>query len=261
MTLTRWAATAALATLCASAAAATMYGNQATTPPLDLDRMEVQEIGDLANGSLAGADLVTRSILHDLEGMEDGELDAVHQSFGVLMTNCPYNRTSAQLPIVMQRVLARHDPGILPPEAATAYREVQDAVNHHVALISALGGLDAAETVPGDYLHGIPSVLSAAQLAAHPQPEQATKDLLRDLQPLADALDGVTQARLEWAHEPVGEATRQMWPMKRSMLGYRDTLRRVIHASATCRDDTCSAPIDEVDFLLTLIDDYANRTC
>jgi hypothetical protein len=183
-----------------------------------------------------------------LEAMSPRQRAEVQAAAHVLITNCPYNRSSVQLPLAMGHVLARHDD--------PALAGLRKGVAQHVALLDLLGVLDLAKPGTGDYLdRDIPGLVTREQLESSADPVETTMAFLLQVKELVDAYDPATKAKIDEASAVVKDATLGQWTLKGQLIGFRSELETLAATTPNERVRT------DADALVGLISQYVSLYC
>ncbi len=174
--------------------------------------------------SLEDAEHNLELLRDDVRSMKRRDKARLRASLVELVVNCPYNRTAAQLPLLLKSELARRPD----PELA----ELRAVVDVHVALLEDLGISELPLPREGDNLHGLSTGLhSRASLGVHASPVSQTQALADQIPGIVDAYSDETVARIDAANEVVAPALRTQWPLKGQLIAYRGDLERVRDAS------------------------------
>jgi hypothetical protein len=178
------------------------------------------------------------------------------QAVRYTLDHCAYQRAAALLPSVLDRVLARHNPGTMTPNAAAAHSALRTALATHQHTLVQMGAGHVEIPEPGSHLALTPGIPNSAQLDAQDRPELAMAMFLDEIGPITSAMDDPTREGLAQAGEVLKSATQGRWPMKRSLLATRDRM----HVLAAHLDPGSAAALD-VDALIGLLDDFIAQRC
>ncbi len=192
--------------------------------PADVDGLPAALAADALLEAREGVEAAAHNleILHgDVAAMKPEAKAEMRAAVVELIVNCPYNRASLQLPLLLEGELAPHDD----PELA----DLKAALARHVDLLEALE-LDSLELPKaGDNLfEGVAAVHTRASLAAHPDPVGETRVLVDQIKPMVQAYSDETLSRLDAARAVTRPASREQWPLGNQLVGYSVELERVI---------------------------------
>ena len=143
------------------------------------------------------------------------------QAAASIISDCPYNRSMVQVPLVLQQVLARHD-----EPALTA---VKAAVDAHVVVLRDLGVDALPPPVAGGNLdRPLRGLTTAAALRDSADPIGETRVLVDQIEGLVAAYDADTLARISTAADTLGKATEGQWALEGPLVGMQRELQRVL---------------------------------
>lgn len=203
---------------------------------------------DRSHEGLGPAAATLQVVRADLAALSPEQRAEASRAVVEMITNCPFNRSSVQVAMVLQHVLDRHDDPALAP--------LRSAVDDHVAALDLLGATALPLPRQGDYLHrDMAGLVTGPQLLAAPDPIATAHQLLAQVLDLVGAYDAQTTDRLEAAGAVLAPATHDQWPMKNQLLGVRVELKRL---ADTDLDPRLQA---DVVALHALLDEYLSLTC
>ncbi len=189
-----------------------------------------------------------RLVRADLEALDPTRRARVADAALETITNCPYNRSSVQVAMVMQQVLAAHDD--------PALAALKAGIDDQVAILDLLGATALPLPRQGDYLHrDMPGLVTGAQLLDAPDPVAVVHQLLAQVPDLVRDYDSTTTNRLEAANDVLAPATHRQWPLKDSLVGFRVEVERL---AAGTSDDALRRDLEALDAMLT---EYVGLMC
>jgi len=201
------------------------------------------------HGTLAETTQTLQQVQRELEGLSAERLVEAHAAAAVAIRNCPYNRSAVQVPLVMSRVLARHD--------APELEGVKASLALHLEVLEALEVSALVLPVEGDYLRAdMPGIFTGPQLAAHEDPVAGAMLLVLQIQELVDAYPPETTARIDAALETVNAVTLNHWELKGPLLVYRNQLEWIL-AQDTLKPEAAA----DVQATLSLIAEFVQLRC
>lgn len=165
-----------------------------------------------------------------------------------LITDSPHHRAAAQVPVVIDAVLARH-----PNADLGALRATLDA---HLEVLRLLGVDTVEAPAPGSPLSAhLPKLPNAAALRRDPDPIQTTLRLFEAADATAAAAAPAERARIEANTATLSVATLGQWPMQGSLGALRASLAKLAAESAdpALRRDAAA--------LVALLDARLNEEC
>lgn len=191
--------------------------------------------------ALAPATVSLRAIDDGVRALPADNLAQAREAAAVIVSECPYNRSLVQLPVVMQLVLARHDdPGLA---------KLKQAVDLQVSVLDQLGVAALPLPRAGAYLdRDMPGLATAAHLASRVDPIGETRLLTDQIEGLVEAYDPGTTARIDAASEVLSLATQGQWALKGQLAGQREALRQL---SAETTDPALKADLDGLEQLIS----------
>lgn len=207
---------------------------------------------EAADPAAEGAQPATESLLAlrlKLDALPPRQLARARDAGVTLITNCPFNRGAAQVPLVMQRVLARH--------ADPALASLKAGVDAHVAVLDQLGLSALPAPGYGDYLYmSSAGVVSGAELAASPDPVGLSLILMQDLPGLVQGYDDHTLDKIHQSGAVLGAATGDRWPLKHELEGFSREM-----AELMAEGSLSAAAFADLEALSGLLDEYVGHRC
>lgn len=238
---------ALLAPGCAPAAAVDAPPAVEAAPAADLDPLVV-----LATTDVRGAAEVSALLLDRIQ-RAGGAPEAARR----LAVNCPYTRSTYQLPLALKLTADRVDLAALDPLVQDDWRRLKRGLADHVAALDALGA-DLPLPQPGDFLDGrLPfgAYVTRADLEASADPIHDTLPLLDAIGPIVEAYDAPTLALLDETYPHVQAAVGTDRMFFALFAGWHAALRRLqpfVHGAAEAR---------EVNEMINALDRLVGQAC
>ncbi|MCB9779194.1 MAG: hypothetical protein H6742_11575 [Alphaproteobacteria bacterium] len=178
----------------------------------------------------------SHALAHEGAEPATGSLQRIHGDFAQLtpdqqrqardaaasiISDCPYNRSMVQVPLVLQQVLARHDD--------PALSAVKAGVDAHVAVLRDLGVDALPLPAAGRNLdRPLVGLTTAAALRDSADPIGETRVLVDQIEGLVAAYDADTVARITTAADTLAKATGGQWALEGQLVGLQKELQRVL---------------------------------
>jgi|GEM_PF-3486388 len=179
--------------------------------------------------SLYKSELVLATAAHNIDGWDARARAEAEEAARVLQVNCPYNRAAFQLPVALHRVVSQVDGRGLDPATRAELERAKQGLAHHVAVLDTITGGEWAQPGVADYLDRLSpeATFTRAELDAAADPLVPMMAALEQIQPLVDAYDDATYARIEAANTVLIEKTGEAWELKYALMGFRNTFQAV----------------------------------
>jgi len=219
------------------------------------------------------AELVRR-----LEAMPASELADVQAAASRLVRNCPYNRASAELPIILDELLQPHyalldqrefGVGWTSPVLIERLTTIRAALAEHRRLLTTLGLHPLPQPQSGDYLaraHAYqPAWAPESGASARIEHTLARLEAVNDL---VASYDEETLAVIDAANAIVGPALDDRWPLQTVASTYRTTLWEIEALAGSFKNTShdrvapgIGALAERCRRLTPMLDSLLNRGC
>ena len=202
---------------------------------------------DVAKGTVP-APRALAAIQAALNGQDPAARAEARAAAQGLITDSPHHRAAAQVPVVIDAVLDRHENAELGPLRAT--------LDAHLEVLRLLGVDSVEAPAPGSPLSAhLPNLPNAAALRRDPDPIQTTLRLFSAADATASAATPAERARIEANTAALSVATLGQWPMQGSLGALRASLATLAAESGdpALRRDAAA--------LVELLDARLNEEC
>jgi len=201
------------------------------------------------HGTLPETTQILQEVQHKLESLSPERLVEVHHAAGVTIKNCPYNRSAVQVPLVMSRVLSRHD--------APELEGIKAALALHLTVLDTLQVSALELPTDGDYLRPeMDGIFTGPELAAREDPVAGAMLLVAQIQELVNAFPPETKSRSDGALKTVNVATLNHWELKSPLLVYRNHLEWSL-----AQGTLTPAAAADMQAILTLVSEFSLLRC
>lgn len=187
----------------------------------------------------------------DIQALSHQDQAMLAETVAELSVNCSYTRVSYQLPLVLQPRVQALDPAAFDPEAQTDLAHLKRGVQDHVAVMDAL---EVRLPIPqqGDFLWGHPNLVDRAGLALLSDPIQNSHAQLENIR---TDFPPWTQDRVSAGFDLMEKTTGYPSSFSSHTMSWGSALQ---HLQTGTQDPATQA---EIQVLVALIEDYANRGC
>lgn len=215
-------------------------------------------LDELATADVRGTAEATARILAELHKRPEEQQQLAAKALVGLQTTCPFNRAAVQIPLAMQRVVARTRPDQVARNAQQDWQYLRQGLDAHVGVID---WFDAGLPEPqqGDFLFGrVPeeAVLTRGELMASDAPLADTQLLVDQIRGVVDQYDQTTQDELGMLNSDLRLATwSEHWPMLQTFRGWHKAL---IKLEPLVEEPARKTEIRE---MITLLDGFLSTSC
>lgn len=217
-------------------------------------------------------------LLRRLDTLTEPELAHLHGAAHHLVRNCPYNRASAGVPVLLAAVMEPHFGLIgreslrwVSPAINDRLQLLRDGLDAHGRLVAKLGLDPLPEPQKGDYLQGQTVWQSVVLPLAPGQTDAVLASVqapLDQIMKLVDAYPQEVKDAIDDDRFVLDQHTEGLWPLKRSLMAYRTTLRELAVLARGLRahsQDELQGPLGELavdcEALVKVLDKLISMYC